>query len=53
LSEIEEIKVQPVPGDKVKIINRLLQLQADYEIHSMNISSQPEKLIIEMTIKDH
>jgi len=53
LTEVEEIKVQPLPGDKVKIINRILRLQADYAIQSMNISSQPEKLVIEMTIKDN
>jgi hypothetical protein len=53
LTELEEVKVQPLPGDKVKIINRLLRMQGDYAIQSMNISSQPEKLIVEMTIKDH
>jgi hypothetical protein len=50
---MEEVKVQPLPGDKVKIINRLLRMQGDYAIQSMNISSQPEKLIVEITIKDH
>jgi hypothetical protein len=27
-------------------------MQEDYAIQSMNISSQPERLVIEMTIKD-
>jgi hypothetical protein len=52
VTEIEEVKVQPLPGDKVKIINRLLKMQGDYAIRSMNISSQPEKLVIEITIKE-
>jgi hypothetical protein len=52
LAETEDIRIQPLPGDKVRIINRLLRMQGDYAIHSMNISSQPEKLVIEITIKD-
>ena len=52
VTEMEEVKVQPLPGDKVKIINRLLKMQEDYAIHSMNISSQPEKLVVEITIKE-
>lgn len=52
LTDTEDVKVQPLPGDKLKIINRLLKMQGDYAIHSMNISSQPEKLVIEITIKE-
>jgi len=52
LSETEEVKNQPLPGDKVRIINRLLRMQEDYAIHSMNISSYPEKLVIEIIVKD-
>ena len=52
LTETEEIKNQILPGDKVRIINRLLRMQEDYAIRSMDISSQPEKLIIEITLKD-
>ncbi len=52
VTETEEVKVQPLPGDKVKIINRLLKMQGDYAIRSMNISSQPEKLVVEITIKE-
>jgi rubredoxin len=51
-TEKEDVKVQPLPGDKVKIINRLLRMQEDYAIRSMNIASQPEKLVIEITIKE-
>jgi hypothetical protein len=52
LSDREEIKVQALPGDKVKIINRLLKMKEDYAIQSMNISSQPEKLVVEITVKE-
>lgn len=52
LMETEEVKNQIIPGDKVKIINRLLRMQEDYAIHSMSISSYPEKLVIMMTITD-
>ncbi len=51
LTETEEVKQQPIPGDKVKIIDRLLRMQADYAIRSLNISSHPEKLVVEITIK--
>ena len=52
LTETEEVKVQPLPTDKVRIINRLLRLQEDYSITSMTIASQPEKLLIEITVKE-
>jgi hypothetical protein len=52
LTEFEEVKIQPLPGDKVKIINRLLRMQGDYAITSMNIASQPDKLVVEITLKD-
>jgi hypothetical protein len=52
LTESEELKNELLPGDKVKIINRMLRMQEDYAIQSMNISSQPEKLVIEITIRD-
>lgn len=52
LTETEEVKSQALPGDKVKIINRLLRMQGDYAIESMSISSQPEKLVVEITVKD-
>jgi len=52
LTETEETKVQPLPTDKVRIINRLLRLQEDYSITSMTIASQPEKLLIEITVKE-
>jgi hypothetical protein len=52
LTETEEVKTQLLPSDKVRIITRLLRMQEDYAIQSMNISSQPERLVIEMTIKD-
>jgi hypothetical protein len=52
VTESEEAKVQPLPGDKVKIINRILRMQDDYAIRAMNIFSQPEKLVIEITIKE-
>jgi hypothetical protein len=52
LIETEEVKTQNIPGDKVKIINRLLRMQEDYAIRSMSISSYPEKLVIVMTITD-
>jgi hypothetical protein len=52
LTESDEVKNQILPGDKVRIINRLLRMQEDYAIQSMNISSQAEKLVIEITIRD-
>ena len=52
LSETEDVKVQSLPSDKVRIINRLLGMQGDYAISSMSIASQPEKLVIEITVKD-
>ena len=52
MTETEEVKNQLLPGDKVKIINRLLRMQEDYAIQSMAISSQPEKLVIEIIIRD-
>jgi hypothetical protein len=51
ITETEEVKVQPLPGDKVRIISRLLKMQGDYAISSMSISSQPEKLVVEITVK--
>jgi hypothetical protein len=52
LTEFEDVKKVPLPGDRVKIINRLLRMQDDYAITSMNISSRPEKLVVEITTKD-
>ena len=52
VTETEEVKSQPLPGDKVKIINRLLRMQGDYAIQSMSISSHAEKLVVEITVKD-
>jgi hypothetical protein len=52
LSETEEVKTQLLPGDKVRIISRLLRMQEDHAIQSMNISSRAEKLVIEITVKD-
>jgi hypothetical protein len=51
VTEAEELKVQPIPGDKIRIMNRLLRMQDDYAITSMKIVSQPEKLVIEITVK--
>jgi hypothetical protein len=52
LSETEEVKTQLLAGDKVRIIERLLRMQEDYSIQSMNIASRSEKLVIEITVKD-
>lgn len=52
LTDTEDVKVQPIPGDKVRIINRILKMQDDYAIQSMSISSHPEKLVVEITIKE-
>lgn len=52
LTETEEVRVQPLPGDKMRIINRVLKMQRDYSIQSMSISSQPEKLVIQITVKE-
>lgn len=52
VTETEEVKSQPLPGDKVKIINRLLRMQGDYAIQSMSISSHAEKLVVEITVRD-
>ena len=52
LKESEELKVQSLPGDKVKIINRLLRMQDDYAIHSMKIASRPEGLIVEISVDE-
>jgi hypothetical protein len=52
LTESEDVKTVLMPGDRVKIISRLLRMQDDYEITSMSISSRPEKLVVEITTKD-
>jgi len=52
LADSVEVKVQILPGDKVRIINRLLKMQGDYDIQSMNISSEAEKLTIEIVVKE-
>jgi rubredoxin len=52
LNETEEVKNQLIPGDKVRIIDRMLRMQEDYAIRSMNISSFPEKLVIEIMLRD-
>jgi hypothetical protein len=52
VNEYEEIKIQPIPGDKVRIIGRLLRMQEDYAIQSMRIASRPQTLIVEMTIAE-
>jgi hypothetical protein len=52
ITETEELRVQPIPGDKIRIMNRLLRMQDDYAITSMKIASQPERLVIQITIKD-
>ena len=52
LNETEEVKNQLIPGDKVRIIDRMLRMQDDYAIRSMNISSFPEKLVIEIMLRD-
>lgn len=50
IRESEEVKVQPLPGDKVRIINRLLKMQDDYAIQSMKIASRSERLIVEIRV---
>ena len=52
LTDTEDMKIQTLPGDKVKIINRLLKMKEDYSIQSMNIASHPEKLVVEIIIKE-
>jgi hypothetical protein len=52
VTESEEVKIQLLPGDKVKIINRLLGMQEDYAITSMKIASGPQKLVIEMMVEE-
>ena len=50
VTESEEVKVQQLPGDKVRIINRLLKLPDDYAIRSMKIASTSERLIVEIYV---
>ncbi len=52
VTESEELKVQPIPGDKVRIMNRLLRMQDDYAITSMKIASQSDRLVIEIAVKN-
>jgi hypothetical protein len=52
ITESEESKVQALPGDKVRIIDRLLRMQDDYAIRSMKIASRPESLIIEIRMDE-
>jgi hypothetical protein len=52
ITESEEVKVQLLPGDKVRIINRLLGMQDDYAIRSMKIASKPERLIVEILVDE-
>jgi hypothetical protein len=50
VTESEEVKVQPLPGDKVRIINGLLKMQDNYAIRSMKIASRSERLIVEIRV---
>ena len=52
LTETEEIKNQQIPDYNLRIINRLLRMQEDYVIQALNISSLPEKLVVEITVKN-
>jgi hypothetical protein len=52
VTESEEHKVQSLPGDKVKIIHRLLRMQDDYAIRSMKIASRSERLTIEILVDE-
>jgi len=52
VTESEELRVQLLPGDKVKIISRLLRMQDDYAIRSMKIASRSERLIIEILVDE-
>ena len=51
VTENEEVKVQQLPGDKVRIIHRLLRMVDDYAIKSMKIASRPEKIIVEIAVE--
>jgi len=48
--ETEDVKEVPPISDRTKIIQRVLRMQEDYPIESMNIACEPEKLVIEMRI---
>jgi len=50
--ESDELKVQPLSSDKVKIIHRLLRMQDDYTIRSMKITSRSEQLIVEIMVDE-
>ncbi len=52
VKESNETKVQLLPTDKVKIINRLLRMQDDYAIRSMKIASTPEGLFVKITVDE-
>jgi hypothetical protein len=52
ITETEELKVQPIPGDKIRSMNRLPRMQDDYAITSMKIAEQPEKLVMEIAVED-
>jgi hypothetical protein len=49
-AETEEVREVPPLNDRTKIIQRVLRMQEDYPIQSMNIECEPERLIIEMKI---
>jgi len=51
-NEVEEVTDHRLPGDKARIINRLLAFQEDYAIQSMNIESHAEKLVVKITVKE-
>jgi hypothetical protein len=52
VTESEELEIQSIPGDKVKIIGRLLRMQDDYAIRSMKIASRGERLIVEISVDE-
>jgi len=49
-AETEEVREVPPVSDRTRIIQRVLRMQEDYPIQSMNIACEPEKLVIEMRI---
>jgi len=48
--QTEETKEVPSINDRAKIIQRILRLHEDYPIESMNITSDPKRLLVEIEI---
>jgi hypothetical protein len=48
----EEVKQVYEPTDRIRIINRLLNLSRDYDFISVSLSSQPNEIVVRIQVPD-